>query len=333
MKEKVREKIRLSKSWVALSLPTILFILLSVSYVVSSDNAQIQATVFIRPVAHLQCMPDSLTVGSSVEWISCFLVIDNADVHNVDISTVKLGILPVKPGCELNPDLNNVNIIDNHRMFVRFSRSIADASCFGPPVSETTFTLVLNGKVSGFSFAPTDSLLYIKTCQDAHVHQLQANTTTTGGQINTLSGESFDLSKYSPRTYSLNGYFDCRNNRIIGEMKFFTTGTLLEQRKIFNTPLPHVFDKKRPVQVSAIFTTLDNCFADSPTHFECTGKGLLFFDKEQPFSRERIELATLRVEVSGTKAKIQGGDVFNDKIDVSDLIVSKMSVKSSLPKK
>lgn len=328
LEKKVEFNLRVA---MVLLLPLFIFSYLALSSVFTNAQNNIEASVAVAPVTHIECVPNTLVVGSSAQWINCFIKFDDADVNDIDFSTVKLSISS-NLACGVFADSAHFITADG-RAFVRFSRSAMDLNCFHPPPSTPQFTLVLSGfLLNDLPFSGTDSLLYITTCQNAHVHQLQANTTTTSGQINTLSGQSFDLSAYSPRTYSLNGFFDCRNGRIIGEMKFFTKGTITEHITIFNYRLPRVFDKKRPIQISVIFTTMDNCVADSATHFECTGKGLLFFDKEQPFSRERIELQNLRVEVTNGKGTIQGGDVFNDKVDISNLVVSKVTIRPSIPK-
>jgi len=334
MKEKVREKFRVSKKWVALALPALLFLLLSVSHVLSQSNSQIIAQVFVRPATKVSCSPETLIVGSSVTWINCIITIDNADVHNINPSSVTLGLLPAQSGCNVLNDLNTFNVIDSHNAFVRFSRSTADSNCFLPLPANPTFTVSISGTVGGFQFSATTPLNYIRTCQDAHVHSFQANTTAGSGTILALNAPNFDLSKYSARTYSLNGFFDCRNNKIIGDMKFFTTGTINEPIIINWIPsyLNKLFVKKIPVQISVIFSTLDNCFADSTSHMECSGKGTIFIDKEQPFQRTRIDVSNIFVEVNGRNATVKAGQVFNDVLDVENLFVSKVTIKPSIPK-
>jgi hypothetical protein len=225
---------------------------------------------------------------------------------------------------------------DDH-VFVRFSRSEGDSRCFGPPTSTTDFVLVLSGVAGGIPFSGEDDLHYIVSCRDGHVHNLLANVSSIGGDINKLEGGNFfDPSKYSPKTYSLNGFFDCRpSGRIVGDLKFFTKGTLTEPTILLGRfMLPHIFDKKRPVQISVAFDTLDNCAGEkNPLSWECVGKGTLFIDKEQPFQRIRIALDFISVEVNGNVAHIQGIGSSTILVDVDNLQVSKVTIRDSLPKK
>lgn len=331
----MKERVRLSKKWVAFSLPLLILLLLSASYVLSQSNSQIQATVSVKPVAKVICTPSTLLVGSSVQWISCIINIDNADVNNIVHSSVTLGLLPAKNGCDVPVNLTTFNVLDSHHAFVQFNRLASDSGCFLPlPNSPTDFVLDISGTVGGFPFSATTDLTYVQTCQDAHVHTMQANTTTGSGTILALNAPGFDLSKYTSQSFNLNGFFDCRNNKIIGDMEFFAHGTLTE--KIQTTWLPsfitNFFTKKTPVQISAVFSTLDNCFADSATHMECIGKGVVFVDKEQPFQRTRIPVNNIFVEVNGRNATVEAGQVFNDVLNVQNLFISKVTIKPSIPK-
>jgi len=329
----MKEKSRLEKRWVALTLPLLTFLLLSMSYTVStSDNAEIEAKVSLIPAGHINCVPNVLVAGSSAQWIICRIDLEGADVHNIDVNTVRLG--RTGSSCSIPADTTHFIISDGHA-FARFNRNAADIHCFLPIPGTTEFQLVVSGNVGTFPFSGKDSLLYLKSCRETgHVHEMLANVSTYGGKINTLKGKTFDLDKYKPRTFSLNGFFDCRsNNRIVGDMKFFTSGILLEPTDINFLGLHFTYNKQRPVQISVIFDSLDNCYANKTPYFECFGKGTLFIDKEQPFKRERIDLDVLRVESDGKTASIQGGKYFNDIIDVDNLVVSKVTVRPSLLKK
>jgi len=322
-------------------LPFFIFSCLALSLVFAENN--LEAHVTIVPTTKVDCKPDTLIAGSSVEWINCFIEMSNADVHNINVNTVKLGI--TTKVCSVFADPSTFSVADfNHdgklEAFVRFNRLVADTNCFNPLSSTTTFTLVISGLVSGIPFSGTDSLLYTKTCQDVFVQQMQANTTSTeSGKIITLASQSVDLNKYSAKSSSLNGFFTCRNTtsnipRLIGDMKFFSTGTLTEPVHITWIPgLDFVYYKKTPVRIAAVLTTFDNCVATSnPVNVECVGKGAVYVDKDQPFSRETINLDTMRVTINGNTATVKGGHVFNDIIDVENLQVSKVTIKPAIPK-
>lgn len=340
MKNERNVEIELSKRrLVLIAIPFLIFSFLALAATFAQEN--IDATVAVAPIAHLDCVPDVLFVDSSVQWINCFITIDNGDVNDIDPSSVHLGVL--SNSCNIPADLNNFIVQDTHRVFVRFSRNAADSSCFGPPTSTTDFTLVVSGLLNNLPFAPTDDLLYLKSCSEGHVHQLLANVSTNAGKINVLNTNSLSLDAYTPKRFSLNGFFDCRpSGRIIGDMKFFTSGTFKEEveLKLFSWKIK-LFNRIRPVQISVVLETLDNCFGvpeptsnkpTTATFMQCIGKGTLFIDKEQPFGRERISLNNLMIQINGTKATIKGGNIFNDKIDVDNLVVSKTNIKLSLPK-
>jgi len=324
-------KIKTRKNMVALLLLPVLFLFL-ISFSNAQNQVQISANINVNPSAQIQCVPNVLVAESNAQWIICKIELDGADVHNIDANTVRLG--RTGSGCSIPADTSYFIISDGHA-FARFNRNAADIHCFLPIPGTTEFQLVVSGNVGTFPFSGKDSLLYLKSCRETgHVHEMLANVSTYGGKINTLKGKTFDLDKYKPRTFSLNGFFDCRsNNRIVGDMKFFTSGILLEPTDINFLGLHFTYNKQRPVQISVIFDSLDNCYANKTPYFECFGKGTLFIDKEQPFKRERIDLDVLRVESDGKTASIQGGKYFNDIIDVDNLVVSKVTVRPSLLKK
>ena len=339
MEKKVELNLRVA---IILLLPLFIFSYLALAGVMAQNGNgnEVEAEVTVAPVATINCIPDALFVGSSVSSIICQLEFTNADVNDIDLSTVELD---TSDGCFLPvPADQGFFTVINDVAHVRFDRNTADANCFGPPASATDFILLISGVVGGFPFSGADGLDYLVRCQDGHVHNMLWNVTAKntarapGGIINTLDIASFDLSQYSPDSFSLNGFFDCRpSGRIVGNMKFFTKGSVTEEifRFRFWSSEPIIFYKKVPVQISAVFDTLDNCVASTdPTHVECVGRGTLFIDREQPFKRERISLDNIRVEINGNTATVQGGEIFNDILDVDRLDVSKIKIKASLPK-
>jgi hypothetical protein len=345
----VKEKVRIAKIGVALVLPMLIFALLSVSFVQATtvnpsttsitSSAQITATVSLNPGARVTCAPTVLVVGSSVQWIVCSIELDGANVNTINVNTVTLGT--ATSACSIPADTNFFAIGDANNngikdASVRFSRSAADANCFGTITSPKTFQLVIAGKTSSnFPFKGASPLLYFTSCEGFHVDVTQTNSSSLLGRINLIKPTDpsfFDQSKFTPTKFSINGFFDCRNQRLLGNMNFDTKGYLSEPYTIKFLGIPITLQKRRSVTISVVFTTLDNCFSNSTPYIECTGKGVMIIDKQEPFERERINLDTVRVEINKGLGKIQGGKFFNDIIDIDKMFGSRIRIKPSIPK-
>ena len=325
----MKEKVRLVKTWVAMLLPIIIFFsLLSVSY--AQTNTDITASVSTLPGAKIECKPDILSAGSDVEWINCFIELEGANAQNIDFQSLTLAVDGLNSSLSPDPSFKVFNDFDDDGeldLQIRFNRTIADSLWFSHFNLPQTFTLVLTGSVQNFPFSGSDTIQIISPCSTEKAKYTQMGLLKadkpTKGNLNVIG--NIDLSLYSQDFSHFSGFFLCKD-RLIGNAAFYTTGDLNVPKtaNFFRIPI-HYLDKQ-PVRISVLFKEFDDCVANSGI-VHCSGSGKLIVWNEGTREWEGFDLKTLRFDIVNGKAKIEGGDFWNDIFSVENIQMGRITVK------
>jgi hypothetical protein len=324
-------KIEIKRLGVALLLPIlILFVLFSASY--AQTNTQINVSVIVFPNATVDCKPDTLTVGSGVEWIYCFIELEGADVHDVDPANVGLTVVG-KPGLvaadasfKYFGDFDADNITD---IMLRFSRASADYNWFHGITQPTTFTFDLLGSVRGFPFNGTDPILVVKSFYSFAQYMQIDSVDLNGGKINWMYGPTwFDYRNYTPTYLHFTGYFySIGDPKIFGISEFHSEGYL----RVEKTYQLLIFDlkviEKQPVTISAIVRNYDDCNVDTQTkEVYCKGPGTLLISKDRTGQLYSVDLDNFIINIKNYKAGIEGGKIWNELFKVSNITITNIYV-------
>lgn len=323
-------RIGTQKKMVALSLLPALFLFL-ISFSNAQNQVNIPAIINVNPSATIVCEPHVLSIGSGVQWINCFIELDGADVNNIDISTVRLGVVGLSGKIPADTSFGKVIGDFDHDgkpdLQVRFSRATADSLWFSKSLPPKDFTLALGGNVGVFSFGGNDIIQIVQRCSTGKVKYTQIGLLKadkpTKGNLNVI--DDVDLSIYSQEFSHFSGFFLCRD-RLIGNAAFYTTGYLNVPKtaNFFRIPIKYI--DKQPVRISVLFDKFDDCVGNS-NKVHCSGSGKLIIWNEGTREWDGFDLKTLRFDIVNGKAKIEGGNFWNDILSVENIQMGRITIK------
>lgn len=297
-----------------LLLPFILFLLLSVSYVISQQDIQANLVVVPTPIL-VDCKPDEVIVGNKLKWLNCFIEIPNANVNQIDLETLRLSVTGKTGYAYADPTFSNVDDYDMdgiEDLQVRFNNTKLNDTFFSDVSTTTLFTLKINGLVSTLPFSGTDTLLLVKSSGFDKASYVRIDSDINTVTINRISG--IDLSKFTFVSAGFDGVFaNIGDPKIVGGSTLYVRGEL-EERILF------IFTRKIPVLIAAIFKDYDNCFLDKEAQrMHCEGTGVLLIRNERTWDITRSIVTNLRFEIENEKATVEGGQFWNDIISVSNV--------------
>ena len=312
---------------VALLLPILIFLIfVSVSY----GQNQITAHVRVVPSAKVSCSPDTLTVGSNVQWIYCFIELDGADVHDINPSNVQLtvvgkfGSVPADPFFWQFGDFDSDGKTD---IMLRFSRSSADINWFNS-ITQTTqiFTFNLIGSVNSFPFSGTDPILVVKPGTSSSARYFQLNAPNIGNaKISWLYGPDwFNYKNYTPTYLHFSGYFyNMGGSRLFGISAFYSEGYVNVEKTYHYLLFDRKFIEKQPVTISVYMRSYNDCFFNPDTKdVHCEGPALLLISKDRTGIQYSTDLTSFRFDIKNYKATLEGGKIWNELIKVSDITMT-----------
>jgi hypothetical protein len=318
-----------------LLLPVFVFLLYaSVSYALV--NSQIHAIVTLYPSAKVDCKPDILTVGSSVQWINCFTELEGADVHDINPANVqltvlgKLGSVPADPFFSQFDDFNSDGKTE---IMLRFSRSSADTAWFNSLTQNTNLTFNLIGSVNNFPFSGTSPILVVKTTTYSLVEYSQLNAPAIGdAKINWLYGPDwFNYKNYTPSYLHFSGYFYKGmykgTSRFFGISSFYSKGYVTVERTVHYWFFDQKITEQQPVTISVIMNSYYDCYADKGTkNVHCEGPAQLIISKDRTGIQYTTDLPNFRFDIKNYKATLEGGKIWNEVIKVSDITMTRINI-------
>jgi hypothetical protein len=322
-------KTTLKKVGMGVGIPVLVF-LFFVSVIYADSMDQITATITVHPSAENECYPDALVIGSNSTWIYCLIELTGADVNNINVNTVKLGLTTSSCSVPADPTFFFVNDFDRDGVedaLVRFSRAAADTNCFGPPASTTDFELLVTGEVGEFPFSGTDDLLYFKPPSMQFSRHFQL------GAINSLQGKmhnytGINLTTYSPSNLHFAGYALCTGDpNCSGFSAFYSQGrqAVPVTFKLFGVPV--TINTFRFVQTTFRIQDYRQCFIDPIIKIiDCEGEGLIVVSYGNGTQFRKI-LPFAHFHVENFKALIEGGNNFSDEVFIGNVPVNIMRIR------
>jgi hypothetical protein len=309
------------KLGIAILLPLIFFFA-SVSYVISQQD--IPATLSVVPSSTIECKPDVLTKNSNLQWINCFIEFSNAPVSSIDITTVQLSVVSLTGDINAAPSFFIIGDFDHDGVpdaQVRFNRTLADQLWFNSAILPTTFNLKISGKANSIPFLGSDTITVVKTPVTQFSRYIQINS-GDGGTLNKIEG--VNLQNYAPSSIAFSGYFVSQiDPRIFGVNAFYSQGTLAVSKTINLLLFSYTFVEKQPLTIGAFMTRYDNCFGNSTTsEVSCDGSGMLIVHNKKTGVTDTVQLNVMRFEIKNFKAKIEGGNFWNDKFSVENIPIT-----------
>ena len=309
-----------------LVLPFLIFSYLALSISLAQNN--IDAEVRVSPSSIIECEPDVLTVGSNVTWINCFITFENADLNEIDLSTVKLTIT----GCaqSITADQSFFLIDDflgngEDQAMVRFSRALADPNCL--TISGTKSLQVSGNLNNGIPFSGPDSIQVEKLTTTVFA-AYERNKPPPTPEIVTI--KDFDLSSYQPQSIVFNGFFTVKkDSKISGTNAFYTSGNIVSQRTIwFLGFIPYTITEKTPYSIAAAFDKYTDCSAIKETkRLHCEGNGSLMIVNQKTGQYSRKVIPFLRFDVIDGVVLFEGGNVWNDMISVRNIPLNNIRIR------
>jgi hypothetical protein len=280
-----------------------------------SDNG-IPASAAVSTIPRIDCKPDEIIIGNKLKWLNCFIEIPNADVSQINLSTVKLSVIG-KTGSvyadRIFFHLDDYDLDGIQDLQVRFNNTEVNNTFFSSVTNTTLFTLSIDGLVYTLPFFDTDSLFLVKSGDFDFARFVQVNSTLPNkGTIIKL--DEIDLTKFVPKIINFNGAFtNIGDPKILGHSSLNIRGTV-EEKLLF------IFKRKVPVLITAIFKDYDNCFLDKNIkRMHCEGNGVLAIRNERTGNITRVELPNLIFEIKNGKATVEGGMFWNDIVNVNNM--------------
>jgi hypothetical protein len=308
---------------VALLLPLFIFLLSSSV----SDAQQINARVTVNPKPFVYCSPTTLTAGSSVQWIYCFTELIGADVHDVnpyDVSLTMVGKLGLVPADPFFKQFGDFDSDGRTEIMLRFSRASADISWFNSLTGTTQLTFDMFGSVRGFTYDGTSPLLFIKAGRSS-ARYFQLNAPDIGSaKIDWLYGPSwFNYTKYVPNFLHFSGYFYNFGTRFSGTSSFYSGGYVNVEKTYHYLFFDRTVTEKQPVTISVYMNSYSDCFFNQTTSFvHCEGPALLSIKKTGTGETYSTQLPFFRFDITNYKASMEGGNIFNELVKVSDITMT-----------
>ncbi len=312
------------QSQVAIAL-VLFFILFSF---VSANNNEITATLRVAPTTAIDCKPDSLTIGSELKWINCFIELNNTNVTAINLATVNLNVQG-KNGNVLADQsfshLGDFDFDDQMDLQVRFNKQIVHNTFFSNINSTTLVTLVVSGTVNEFNFSGSDVLLLVKSPEKLFTKYIVNNTVSQESKINKLP--LIDLEKFKISSISFSGYFLSRGDPTLNGMaRIYILGTQLVERTVNLFFLNFTFIEKQPIVANALINKYHDCVQTNLSNIYCEGNGTLVVENTKTKERFNMPLSKMTVEIRDKKGKIEGGKFWNEVISISDIPIESIKI-------
>src|SRR3989338_8902032 len=161
--------------------------------------------------AMVDCRPNPLSVGSQIEWINCFIEMNEGSVNDINMSTISLAV--VDKSDVSYPDLSFSHIGDYdldsiEDLQIRFNRGEMDEKYFTDIMGEETFTFLLNvsGGISpSLLFDGITNFTVIKPPEKLFGKYMINSTSSSKGVIHKIP--HLDLNDFNHKKTGLDCYF------------------------------------------------------------------------------------------------------------------------------
>jgi hypothetical protein len=299
------------------------FILFTVINAEQSHDQTITASTAIHPNATVYCEPRIVNLNS-VGYLTCFIELEGADASDIDVSTVEVSVKG-KAGsvnAELSPTLiDDFNFNGISDLMVEFKISDISNNIFASFTTPAYFDFVLSGIAKGFDFSGVDVLYVIKPNAVKLVRYLRLDARDLGyGELNRLDG--LNLTDHVATFNDFRGYFFLTSDsKLHGQSTFYFQGNVKTQQNLNFFGLKFSRKLTTPIRVLAFMDEMKDCFAfDQYVH--CDGSGYLLIKPGK-----RVDLNHFTFEIKDGKAKIEGGEFFNDILSVTDIPITNIKIK------
>lgn len=277
--------------------------------------------------AIVDCRPNPLTVGSSIEWINCFIEINGTNVGSINITTVALSVIN-KSGSSF-PDhsfshLDDYDLDGQADMQIRFDRNEMDAKYFGGVIDEKMFVLNVSGGVGSKLFDGLSNFTVVKSPEKLFAKYIVNSTSTYKGAVNRIP--HLDLSDFHLKRTGFDGYFfSLGDPKLIGAARAVVMGEMDVEKTVMKGEEEMTLMKKQPVVITAVMNDYDDCSA-SKGKIYCEGSGWMMIANRKTGDSMKHELKKMAVSVDGKKASMQGGDFWNDVFSLTDIPIKNKKI-------
>lgn len=294
----------------------------------SANNNDILATLQVATASKIDCKPDSLTIGSNLEWINCFIELENADVSDIDLSTVKLEVVGKVGEVFADPSFSNFDDFDfdgEPDLQVRFDREMVVDTFFFDVFATTPFTLEVSGMIGAFDFSGTDPLLLVKPPQKLFTRFIVNSTISKQSKVNNLP--VVNLSKFQLSSVSFDGYFLSEGDPVLrGMSRVYVRGNLFVEKTIRLILFNFTFTERQPILATAFITTYEDCSVTDSENVYCEGTGFVLGENKKTGERFREELNKMIVEIKNRRGKLEGGEFWNDIFSATNIPIETIRV-------